>query len=278
MQVTVTIHESWLRRPDVLRQMIAVLDGLEQPAPAPASPARMTTTRIRRLGTTTRKPRPRPHPDGRRRNPNPGPGTRTPATRTRRGTAGSSWAGPRSRSPTSRGSSSATARSGVCTRRSWSGPRRKWRTRTGSPAGSKRRPADRAVSANAPGRGVRAIGLGMVQAQAPQPVDRRATADLQSDLARGGGCSEESQGGSVVNANPARPVASDGPVAMESHDSHYADSGGRYRDSREGVTDLPGTVPTFQGGNRRDLPSGCPLEPCRIPAFSLKIWLPTFQG
>ena len=38
MQVTITIHESWLRRPDSLRQMIAVLDGLEQPAPAPREP------------------------------------------------------------------------------------------------------------------------------------------------------------------------------------------------------------------------------------------------
>jgi hypothetical protein len=38
MQVTVTIHESWLRRPDALRQMIAVLDGLEQSAPAPREP------------------------------------------------------------------------------------------------------------------------------------------------------------------------------------------------------------------------------------------------
>jgi hypothetical protein len=38
MQVTVTIHESWLRHPDSLRQMIAVLDGLEQPAPAPREP------------------------------------------------------------------------------------------------------------------------------------------------------------------------------------------------------------------------------------------------
>jgi hypothetical protein len=38
MQVTVTVHESWLRRPDSLRQMIAVLDGLEQPAPAPREP------------------------------------------------------------------------------------------------------------------------------------------------------------------------------------------------------------------------------------------------
>jgi hypothetical protein len=38
MQVTVTIHESWLRRPDSLRRMIAVLDGLEQPAPAPREP------------------------------------------------------------------------------------------------------------------------------------------------------------------------------------------------------------------------------------------------
>jgi hypothetical protein len=38
MQVTVTIHKSWLRRPDTLRQMIAVLDGLEQSAPAPREP------------------------------------------------------------------------------------------------------------------------------------------------------------------------------------------------------------------------------------------------
>ena len=38
MQVTVTIHESWLRRPDALRQMIAVLDGLEQPVPASREP------------------------------------------------------------------------------------------------------------------------------------------------------------------------------------------------------------------------------------------------
>ena len=38
MQVTVTIHESWLRRPDALRQMIAVLDGLEQPVPGPREP------------------------------------------------------------------------------------------------------------------------------------------------------------------------------------------------------------------------------------------------
>jgi hypothetical protein len=38
MQVSVTIHESWLRRPDSLRQMIAVLDNLEQPAPAPREP------------------------------------------------------------------------------------------------------------------------------------------------------------------------------------------------------------------------------------------------
>jgi len=38
MQVTVTIHESWLARPNSLRQMIAVLDGLEQPAPAPREP------------------------------------------------------------------------------------------------------------------------------------------------------------------------------------------------------------------------------------------------
>ena len=98
MQVTVTVHESWLRRPDSLRQMIAVLDGLEQPAPAPRSPARTTTTRIRWIGTTTRKRKPRHRRDGRRGDPNPG--TRTPATRTRRGTAGSSWAGPRSRCPT----------------------------------------------------------------------------------------------------------------------------------------------------------------------------------
>ena len=101
MQVTVTIHASWLRRPDALRQMIAVLDGLEQSAPAPRSPARMTT-RIRRIRTTTRNRKPRPRPDGRRGDPKPGTGTRTPATRTRRGTAGSSWAGPRSRCPTSR--------------------------------------------------------------------------------------------------------------------------------------------------------------------------------
>ena len=38
MQVTVTIHDSWLRRPDSLRRMIAVLNGLEQPAPAPREP------------------------------------------------------------------------------------------------------------------------------------------------------------------------------------------------------------------------------------------------
>jgi hypothetical protein len=37
MNITITVHESWLRRPDSLRQMIAVLDGLEQPAPAPPS-------------------------------------------------------------------------------------------------------------------------------------------------------------------------------------------------------------------------------------------------
>ena len=29
MQVTVQIHESWLARPEALRQIIAVLDGLE---------------------------------------------------------------------------------------------------------------------------------------------------------------------------------------------------------------------------------------------------------
>ena len=38
MQVTVTVHASWLRRPDALRQMIAVLDGLEQPIPASREP------------------------------------------------------------------------------------------------------------------------------------------------------------------------------------------------------------------------------------------------
>ena len=38
MNITVSVHESWLRRPDSLRQMIAVLDGLEQPAPGPREP------------------------------------------------------------------------------------------------------------------------------------------------------------------------------------------------------------------------------------------------
>ena len=50
---------------------------------------------------------------------------------------------------------------------------------TGSPAaGWALRPADRALPADASGRRVRAIGLGLVRETTPQPLDRRSTAEV----------------------------------------------------------------------------------------------------
>ena len=37
MQVTVTIHEAWLARPEDLRRVMAILAGLEVPPPGPAA-------------------------------------------------------------------------------------------------------------------------------------------------------------------------------------------------------------------------------------------------
>ena len=67
-----------------------------------------------------------------------------------------------------------------------------------------------------------------------------------------------------MNATPARLADPGGPVAshrttapteipgrkavLDPHRTLDSATGTLYRDSGEGVTDLPGTVPTFQGG------------------------------
>ena len=43
MEVTVTIHEAWLARPDDLRKVMALLAGLEGPPPSGAGPRQATS-------------------------------------------------------------------------------------------------------------------------------------------------------------------------------------------------------------------------------------------
>ena len=191
----------------------------------------------------------------------------------------------------------------------WNGRPSRSRTRTGSPAGSNLRPDDRALPADAPGRRVRRQGLGNLPAQAPQPLDRRAAADIREDLVGRSDRRGASQEGSVVNVNPGPSGSARAGRSMESYDSPYRNFGeeshsgpppnprfcgrhflprfrggvigipgrelptfqGQYRPSREETTDLPGRkLPTFQGGNYR--PSR--EETTDLPGRKL----PTFQG
>ena len=110
--------------------------------------------------------------------------------------------------PDLKGVRSATRRRRGCGRRSSNGPRSRWRRPTGSPAaGCNLRPDDRALPADAPGRGVRAIGLGLVREATPQPMDRRSTAKVRGDLVRGSDRGGANQERPIVNATrPARFV------------------------------------------------------------------------
>ena len=84
MQVTVTIHEAWLARPEDLRRVMALLAGLEGPPPGAGprqtAPARPTPRTTRSRSTRKGEPRPgRAGPGGRRLGSPRRPGrTRTP--------------------------------------------------------------------------------------------------------------------------------------------------------------------------------------------------------
>ena len=79
-----------------------------------------------------------------------------------------------------------------------------------------------------------------------------------------------------MNANPARPAVPGGPVDGIVRQPLPGFRGGKasgaptepsilrpapYQDSGEGTTDLPGTVPTFQGGNRPICEANASPEP-----------------
>ena len=107
MQVTVTIHEAWLDRPEDLRRVMTLLAGLEVPPPGPAS-AKAARPAVEPNGYDPREDYEEPfYPEGRaparqpagsgRRLGTPGGGSGRGRAR---GTGGSSWAGRRSRSRT----------------------------------------------------------------------------------------------------------------------------------------------------------------------------------
>ena len=56
------------------------------------------------------------------------------------------------------------------------------------------------------------FGLGVVREAAPQPMDRRAAAEVRGDLVRGGDRGGAGQSGSNVNTTSARPAVPDGPL------------------------------------------------------------------
>ena len=159
----------------------------------------------------------------------------------------------------------------------WNGPRSRSRTRTGSPAGSSLRPADRALPADAPGRRVRRQGLGNLPAEAPQPMDRRTTADVREDLVGGSDRGGARQEGLVVSANPARPADPGRPIEASHITLPVRRSGTRLS---RATTDERGTVlpsvPMNQrqiarirriGKNRaRTVPTPLPMNEGHLPA------------
>ena len=195
MQVSVTIHQAWLARPDDLRRLMALLAGLEIPPPpmaagearpvpaahhpSPATheeedscpeghaPAR-TPSRPDRgdaLGAPGRRAGPR-RADRREAVPRlgveAGPGHERPADRLREEEGAALE---------DRRMDAAAGRGGVPVR-----------PRPAAIYDPLTEPCPPTPRADAFAR----IGLGMVPAKAPQPVDCRATADLRPDLARGG--------------------------------------------------------------------------------------------